>query len=149
MKQIKINGKAYEGNFNASNELSKSVEGLEDEVLIKYPREPREGTSPTVKIKIDSGVIKLGWHFFTEEEKKYYNEYKKGHSGTGGHRPSAGVSSEDLQKYSKKLMDVKGIPEDVLTFFKQFLVTPEQRKAIEAMKACGLSEEAAMKALGL
>lgn len=155
VKSFILNGQEYSGTFNGNHELSKSVSGLDDKVLIEWPR-ARNCSNGVPVIKIDGNIeIRLGFHFFNEEEKEMYKNYKKGlntGSGSGSSAPKISVKAQDLDKYAREVLAneevVKKLSPEALTFFKLCLL--EDQKIVAAVKAlvnAGLDEETARSVL--
>lgn len=127
-KEITIKDKKYTAEFNANRELSKTVAGLDDKVLTSWPRE-RTCANGVPIIKDDTGTeFRLGWHFFNDDEKAKYREYKSGlNTGTGTKSTKAPVVP---LAYAKEVLALKGISKEAKEYFEGIV-----REAEEAQKA--------------
>lgn len=140
-KKVIIKGKEFVAEFNANRELSKAVVGLDDKVLTSWPRE-RTCSNGVPIIKIDGGIeIRLGWHFFTEEEKEVYRNYKKGLNTGSGTPKRSSVPPE----FAKEVLDKcrKQLSAEAIAFFESCVKDPKVEAAVKAMIAAGLTEEQA------
>lgn len=156
VKSFILNGQEYSGSFNGNRELSQSVAGLDDKVLIEWPRE-RNCSNGVPVIKIDGNVeMRLGFHFFNEEEKKTYKEYKSGlntgSGSSGSSTPRVSAKAQDLDKYAREILAneevVKNLSSEALAFFKSCLLEdPKIIAAIKALVNAGLTEEVARSVL--
>lgn len=153
LKTFILNGQEYSGNFNGNRELSQPVSGLDDEVLKNWPR-IRNCANGVPVIKIDGDVeIRLGFHFFTDDEKEMYKQYKKGlNTGSGSSTPRVSASAKDLDKYAREVLAnkeiVKKLSPEALAFFKSSLLEdPKIVAAVKALVNAGLDEETARSVL--
>lgn len=154
--------------FNASRELvafdgltlnskGQAADDKKTQDLIKEVRElPRVAdytgsTAPTVKA--GDKEYRLSYKFYTEEEKKTYQEYRKQHSGTGGSTKK--VVDADLLNHCKVIVGLKGVPEETKKWAQGIIdaSNEDQKKkldtALKAMIAAGIPEAQAKAALGL
>ena len=152
-KSFILNGQEYSGTFNGNRELSQSVTGLDDEVLKNWPRE-RNCSNGVPVIKIDGGVeMRLGFHFFNEDEKKMHKDYKAGlNTGSGSSGPKVSVKAQDLDKYAREILANKEVVEklspEALTFFRSSLLEdPKIVAAVKALVNAGLDEATARSVL--
>ena len=127
--------------------------GLDDEILKKWPRE-RNCSNGVPVIKIDGNVeMRLGFHFFTDDEKETYKEYKKGlNTGSGSSVPRVSASAKDLDKYAREVLAnkeiVKKLSPEALAFFKSSLLEdPKIVSAVKALVNAGMTEEVARSVL--
>ena len=127
--------------------------GLNDEVLKNWPRE-RNCSNGVPVIKIDGDVeMRLGFHFFTDDEKETYKQYKKGLSaGSGSSGPRISASAKDLDKYAREVLAdkeiVKKLSPEALAFFNASLLEdPKIASAVKALVNAGMTEEAARSVL--
>ena len=154
IKTFILNGQEYSGNFNGNRELSQPVTGLDDEVLKNWPRE-RNCANGVPVIKIDGDVeMRLGFHFFTDDEKAMYKKYKNGlNTDSGGFSTSKiSASAKDLDKYAREVLAnkeiVKKLSPEALAFFKASLLEdPKIVAAVKALVNAGLTEENARSVL--
>lgn len=150
-KEITIKGKKYTAEFNANRELSKTVAGLDDSVLINWPRE-RNCKNGIPVIKDDTGTeFRLGWHFMTQAEKDTQNEYKDGlNTGTGTKRTKAPVVP---LAYAKEVLGLKGISKEAREYFEGVVRETEEAQKAKMEKAKSMlssfskEELAALKAI--
>lgn len=146
-KEITIKGKKYTAEFNANRELSKTVAGLDDKVLISWPRE-RNCANGIPVIKDDTGIeIRLGWHFMTQAEKNIQNKYKSGlNTGTG--TKSTKAPAVPLA-YAKEVLALEGISKEARAYFEGIVREAEEQAsknieaAVKALMNLGMSEEKA------
>ena len=151
-KLFTIGGTQYQGNFNANHELSQSVTGLDDKVLIEYPRE-RLCNNGIPIIKDDLGTeLRLGYHFMTESEKEKQKAYKKGlNTGAGSGTPKAKVPQIPLTVIQDVLKQ-KGLSKETRELFETMEkeLQAEKTKKMEQLKALmsGFSAEELKALLG-
>lgn len=148
-KVVKINGKEYVANFNASKELSKSIPGVKDEVLVNMKRVSTwNGFRPVVHL--ESGDVTLGFHFYTPEEKQAYKDYDKAHRGNGGGTRS-GVSAKNSEVREALLTfqsTLKGNAKKELGgIITKYFPDPKLAAAKAALEGLTDEQKAALKAL--
>ena len=153
VKSFILNGQEYSGTFNGNRELSQSVSGLDDKVLIEWPRE-RNCSNGVPVIKIDGNVeMRLGFHFFNKEEKDLYKKYKSGlNTGSGSSGPKVSAKAQDLDKYAREILAneeiVENLSSEALAFFKACLLEdPKIVAAVKALVNAGLDEATARSVL--
>lgn len=162
---ISINGVAYNYEGNNSGELSQSIVGLDDEVLVNWPR-THYGAKGEPYVMLDGGVEKkLGWRFCTPEEKAKASAYRAEHSGGQGGKVNASArkeqdaikAKEDDAAAREVLANtalVAALSERTLAHLRKMVIVTEFEKAQEAIKAqaASMTEEqkkALIAALGL
>ena len=154
--------------FNASRELvafdgltldsrNQVIDNDDNKAILKKMRElPRKEvytgkTAPTVKV--GDKEYRLSYKFYTDEEKKTYQEYRKQHSGTG--TSTKKVVDADLLNHCKVIVTLKGVPEETKKWAQGIIdaSNEDQKKkldaALKAMIAAGIPEAQAKGALGL
>jgi len=149
-KVITINGKSYSAEFNANHELSQSVAGLEDSVLIELPR-VRVCSNGIPVVKDDAGKeFRLGYKFLNKEELQKHKDYDATHKGSGTSKVKTPVVPVE---YAKEVLNLKGISEEARTFFENIVKEAEEAQKAKMEKAknllSGFSKEelAALKAI--
>lgn len=143
VKAIKINGKVYDVNFNASNEVTKpEPEGLSKDFFTKATR-LRVAVDGTPVIKLDDTEVKLGYYYRTDEEKAIYKDYVSKHRGTGG---AVSQNRKDLDKYAREALKLSGLSKEARAFFESCLLEDQLvTKAIKSLMALGFDEITARK----
>lgn len=156
IKSFILNGQEYSGAFNGNRELSETVTGLDDKVLIEWPRHHVCKNGIAV-IEIDGGVqMRLGYHFLNAEEKALHKEvtgvYRSNSGSSGSSTPKVSVKSQELDKYAREVLSdkeiVKKLSPEALAFFKASLLEdPKIVAAVKALVNAGLDEETARSVL--
>lgn len=154
---ISIGGVAYNYTGNNSGEISQSITGLDDEVLRNMPR-TKHGAKGEPYVAIDGGVeVKLGYRFYTPEEKVTASAYRAEHSGGQGGKVSSSVRKEQDEAKAKE-QDLaarevlaneafaKTLSESTLATLKSMIIVTEFEKAQEAIKAQAATMTAEQKA---
>lgn len=154
---ISINGVAYNYEGNNSGELSQSIVGLDDEVLRAMPR-TKYGAKGEPYVLFDGQVEKkLGYRFYTDEEKKVTAKYRADHAGGQGGKSNASARKEQDEAKAREndaaARDVlaneelvKNLSESTLKTLRNMVIVTEFERAQEAIKAQAASMTAEQKA---
>ena len=118
--------------------------------------EPYTGTS-SPKIKLgDGSIVKLGYKFFTDEEKETYQSYTKDHRGSGSSSGSSGGKKGSKEAYDglMEILDCQDykLPKTVREKLEALAekvkpVDPVMEKAKKALNALSLEDLQALMAM--
>lgn len=146
---------AFDGlTLNSKGQMEETPENLKiAKELRELPRIEEYTGKTAPRVKVGDKEYRLSYKFYTEEEKKTYQEYRKQHSGTGG--TTKKVVDADLLNHCKVIVGLKGVPEETKKWAQGIIdaSNEDQKKkldtALKAMIAAGIPEAQAKAALGL